>query len=186
MSANQDVPSPGDVVDGDDPVTPDILDAWSAEERERYKKLKEQSLQASADSRFEDLAAEQQEALSAIESAVTGEEPETATLTVGDADLTVKTRIPGAVENAVATVQDNPEDIGQARDALIDAIVALIVDDGEDGRHRYTQPRVWTAFHEEHGTEGLVTVLESLLEPAEQRLEDLEKFRGDEHRRRPR
>lgn len=128
-----------------------------------------------------ELSREQRDTIDLLKSTGSSEEL-TETVQIGDAEVIVRSRMTGELEKAFQRVRDlhaETGDLTELKDVLIDAILLLIVDDNESGRYDFQSREVWEAYYEEHGTEGLWTVLDSLMRPANRRLDNL--FRRGEN-----
>lgn len=182
------LPPPEEVHPDHKQPTPENIDDWSEEQLERWNEAQSQQLQAGAEQQRTEMVAEQRESLQALREAVTDDdEPETATVQLDQATVEVKTRIPGRLESKLDRIateeQRDIPDYDAVREEMTDAILELIVDDEEKSGYRFTDRRVWEAFYDEYGSEGLATIFEQVSGPAMDRLERLEKFRGQQGRR---
>lgn len=167
---------------------------WSDEQIERYNELKDRDLETEAQASRAELSTEQRETLAALEGAVTddGEATPTVTVDLGEADVEVRTKLTGEIEDCFSRIASERDadvpDLSNIKDDLLTAIAGdpdrgiggLIVDDGEpdDDPHRFTDRETWEVFYAEHGTEGLLEVFDLVADPALARMEELGNSRG--------
>jgi len=171
---------PKDVHPDHDRPTPENIDEWSEEQLDRFNDLKEAEHEQQVQENRAELSQEQQKTLEALESATLPEDEElTETVQIDQAEVVVRKRVTGEIEQTFTYIQKNRDDLESIANALIDAISELIVDDNEDGEYRFTERTVWEEYHRRHGTESLIDVFDIVADPALSRQEELEKFRSD-------
>ena len=168
-----------------DQPTPENIDDWSDQQIAAYNSAKAREHEQRAKQHAADLSREQRGALDQLATLVDDDaEPATETVEIGEAELTVTTKIDGELEDRldrISRLQDTEEPgaIGESKDLLIRAILGLIVADNETGRYTWRSRETWEAFYKEHGTEGLAAAFEALVEPAMQRREQRQSFREE-------
>lgn len=120
----------------------------------------------------EDRVSEHEDALDALRDS---EDDDTAAVTVGETDLTVKTYLSEEMERKFERLQDEPLDTGVQR-RLLPEVMAWLVEAPEE----YASEDVWRAYAAEYGRDELALVLFRVLEPKMERAEQnevVEKFR---------
>lgn len=169
----------------DTTLSPALAERVSEEQIEAFAEAQDEKISESFAERQQELAEETKEKLEILDEVVTDEDDQlTATVELGEAELVVPTRIPGAVEERIDRLDslDEGADRAEAVETAIETILHLIVDDDEpDGsEHTWRDRETWEAFYQRHGSEGLSTILELLTEPARERQDRLQSFRDDE------
>lgn len=175
--------SPQQVHPEHDRPTPQNLDDWTDEQLDEFNRLKEQDLADDLEEHARESAAARDAALDQLAGLVDDDQA-TATVSLGETEVTVREKLTGELEDnldEISKLQDEqrPGVIGDSRDLLIDTILLLIVDDDEEGPYTLQDRETWMAFYREHGSEGLASAFEALVEPALERREDLKKFRDE-------
>lgn len=167
--------------DPDKVITPRLVELLSDEQVEAFNEAQKERMEVDIQERNRELSQEQQERLAIIESATQpDDEPLIETVSFGDHDLTVRTRISGAIERKLARLAEyeqqeltGVDDHDAIVELAIDVISELIQDEGWRDRD------VWRAYYNRHGSEGLLDVTELVAEPARQRREQVaDSFRG--------
>lgn len=167
-----------------DELTPENSDDWSEEQAERYTDLKEATLEDDAQQNRRELAAEEREALDALREATQDDEPLTATVEFGDAELIVTKKVTGELEQKFDRITEEQEEeypkIANIKDAIIDAILLVLEDDDEpaDDPVDFQSREIWERYYEKEGSAGLMEVFETVAEPALQRYERLGNSHG--------
>ena len=154
-----------------DTLTPENWDEWTEEQREQYLEAKDAELEEEASENRTELAARELQTLDALRSTTDRDEELTETVSLGDAEVTVTTKLSGRVEQVFNRVNQARGD--ELVEALIDGITLLIVDDDEGGKYDFTSRAVWEAYYYDEGTEGLADVFEVVSDPALTRRENL-------------
>lgn len=172
-----DLPDPSDVHPEHDMPTPENMDDWSDEQLDTYREAKSAELEQQAQENTAEIAEEQRERIEKMRAA-TGADDADHTETVplsDDLTLTVTTKMTGELEELFERIRQNPGDISQLKEDLLDAIVLLIEDDPEDEDDDFTyQDRAfWEAYYYEEGTEGLFQVFDQLADPVLTRWNEL-------------
>lgn len=169
------------VEDDDKTLTPALVERLNEEQVERYNELWNAQAEASMAERERELSREQSEKLEIIESATAPEDDtQIETVPFGDHEIPVHTRITGRLERKMAALAeydqqavDGVRDHERVVELSIDIIEELIADEEWQDRE------VWRAYHDRHGSEGLLSVVELVAEPARARREDVtQSFRG--------
>ena len=175
-----------------DTLTPENWDEWTEEQREQYLEAKDEELEADAEQSKAEMARSEREALAFLKSTTEREGPQhTTTVDLaeelgrpGEAPVTVRTKLTGELESKFDVISDEQSKdvprIGNVKDALIDAICMLIVDDTEPDADRYdfSSRAVWEAYYYDEGSEGLMEVFSAVADPALERYEQLGNSRG--------
>lgn len=175
-----------------DALTPDNWDQWEPEDRERYLEAKESALSEEAEKNRVEMAADEKAALETLRSATQSGAELTKTVDLADGlpaaadpipvDVTVK--MTGELEATFDRISDQRASddprLAELKDAVIDAILTLIVDDPEpsDDPIRWDSRQVWEAFYYDEGMAGLLDVFDVLSDPALTRYEQLGNSRG--------
>lgn len=175
-------------------MTPALWERLPEAKRETYnERVAERDARALHDEQVE-LTAQRQRELDTLETAFAPDGPPTATREIGEATLEVRTKLPGAVEQAVERIREESQQPPAERsfaavaEELIEAIPKLIVDDDEPDadNYRWTDETTWRAWYDKHGSVALFDVFEYLAEPALDRVEELDSFRDGADGRGPR
>jgi len=136
----------------------------SEEERESFREnLLEDTREA-----YKQHEAEQSDALDAIASGSDLEEYETVVL--GELELEVKAWLPGSVEDTVLKAQDaaesdDPKEVKESLETMISALAEMSTSDVYNSHF-------WRKYYDEYGAVGLILAVETLLEPASDKLEE--------------
>jgi len=173
-----------------DRPTPETIDEWSSEQLEAYNEAKDAELTAEAEQSKAEMAREEKATLEFLKS-TTQEESDlhTETLNIGeelgasdDVFVTVKTKLSGELESKFDAITDEQGKdlprIANIKDAIVDAICMLIVDDDESGKYDFQSRAVWEAYYYEEGSEGILRVFNAVAGPALERYDDLGNSRG--------
>jgi len=166
-----------------DVLSPENISEWSDEQVEAYREAKGAVLLGL---RVE-LAAKERDTLDFLKSTTEPEGPQhTETVNLGealgkeeDATVTVRTKLTGELEAKFDAITDEQAKdlprIANIKDAVIDAITMLIVDDDEpdDDPYTFRSRAVWEAYYYDAGSEGLMEVFNAVASPALERYEDL-------------
>lgn len=136
----------------------------SEEEQESFREnLLEDTREA-----YKQHEAEQSDALDAIASGSDLEEYQTVTL--GELELEVKAWLPGSVEDTVLKAQDaaesdDPQEVKESLETMISALAEMSTSDVYNSHF-------WRKYYDEYGAVGLILAVETLLEPASDKLEE--------------
>lgn len=178
-------PDPTEIHPEYDRPTPQNIEEWDESQLEAYNEAKDAELTAEAEANRVELAADEKETLETIRSATRRDETLTEEVDLAEAfngadepiPVTVTKKLTGGLETKLDRIaseqrKDVPR-IAEIRDAVIDAIVALIVDDGEDGRYTFRSRALWEAYYYDEGMVGLMNVFDVVADPALERYERL-------------
>lgn len=173
-----------------DTLTPENWDDWTEEQRERYLEAKDAALEAENEQNRAEMAREEKATLEFLKS-TTEEKSDlhTETLNIGeelgaadDVFVTVRTKLSGELESKFDAITDEQGKdlprIANIKDAIVDAICMLIVDDDESGKYDFQSRAVWEAYYYEEGSEGIMRVFNTVAGPALERYDDLGNSRG--------
>lgn len=175
-----------------DTLTPENWDEWDEESRTRYIEAKEAALTEDAEKHRVEMAADEKAALETLRSATESGDEITKTVDLAEGlpaaaepipvDVTVK--MTGELEATFDRISDQRASddprLAELKDAVIDAILTLIVDDPEPSTDpiRWDSRQVWEAFYYDEGMTGLLDVFDVLSDPALTRYENLGNSRG--------
>jgi hypothetical protein len=128
----------------------------------------EERLQEETRDAYEQHEAEQSDALDAIASGSDLEEYQTVAL--GELELEVKAWLPGSVEDTVLKAQDaaesdDPKEVKESLETMISALAEMSTSDVYNSHF-------WRKYYDEYGAVGLILAVETLLEPASDKLEE--------------
>ena len=170
-----------------DVLSPDNIGDWSDEQIEAYREAKDAELDAQADENKAEVSRKERETIDFLKSTTETEGPQHyETVDIGEAvgasdsvEVDVTTKLTGELESKFDAIseeqgKDLPR-IGNIKDAVIDAITLLIVDDTEsDGdRYDFSSRAVWEAYYYDEGSEGLMQIFNAVADPALARYEKL-------------
>lgn len=171
---------PEDVHPEYDRPTPENRDEWTDEQIEEWNRRNEKRLEAGLDEQLRELSDEQREKLELLESATREGEPGefVETVELGDAEIDVTTKPGGEAELKAEELRqyEDTDRIAPAKDALIDLIMIVVVDDD------YGKRLLWEQYYRKNGADDLMTAVETLTEPWLDRTEAIESFRGGRDR----
>lgn len=180
--APDDVPTPEELLESGEPLTPAIADAWSEAALERYTEQKEAGLRQSADERAAELSAEAEDAAAQLRG-LAEDSAQTETVTLGGdppVEITVRTELGGRAERELSAI-DADTDIEDALETMLDVLC------GREGTpyrglivapEKFAARAAWRSVWEHHGSVFLFEQFEDLLAPAQRRMEDIESFRS--------
>jgi hypothetical protein len=137
------------------------------ESEEEYEQRRQELIEeAKADKKELDDA--QNEALAAIASEDGLEDY--ATVELGELEMKVRAWLPGDVEDTVLQAQqlgdsEDPAQIKRSMETMLSALAEMTVSDDYD-------MAFWREFHDRYGANGLIMAVNTILEPANQAMEE--------------
>lgn len=157
-----------------DSVSPDDWAAMTEDEREQYAAERERELHASLEADAQELTADQEAAIDALEDPV--EERLTEVDLGRGVTVDVKTHLSEAIEEKLERVEANTNDLSAVRSELVECLAWLIEDD------QYGDPMVWREYARRYGLTELAPKFFHAIEPALDRVEEdaaVQRFRED-------
>jgi len=151
------------MTDTDDaPTLEQVLDGETS--ADEYNAHKEEEMEA----RLEELDEQKQAAVGALREAAQ-ETVDTETVTLGQVDLEVVTRIPPAVEDLLGEMEraEQRQDTDRLRELNALALAEMV-----DSPDEYADPDVWAVAAEQNGLQWVSEAVATVLSPARDRQQD--------------